>query len=57
MGNEKKKKDVRDEPGYWFTKLERADAEGDYEDAAEASKNLTRLGWEVKRVRQPEVSA
>lgn len=57
MPKDKKTKDVRDEAGYWFAKLERAVEENDYEDAADATKNLTRLGWEVKRARQPEVSA
>lgn len=46
-----------DEPGYWFSKLERADAEGDYDEAAEARRQLARLGWDVKRRKNPEVPA
>lgn len=46
---EKTKKTIFNEPGFWFAKLERADAEGDSEDAAEATKNLSRLGWDVQR--------
>lgn len=50
MSKEKKNpKSIADEPGYWFAKLERADAEADYEDAAEAKRNLDRLGWIVNR--------
>lgn len=51
MANEKKKpaKPANDEPGYWFVKLERADAEGDWDAAAEAQRNLKRLGWNVSR--------
>lgn len=56
MTNDKKQKDVRDDPGFWFAKLERADSENDYEDAAEAKKNLARLGWDVTR-RKQEVGA
>lgn len=41
---QKPDKDIRDEPGYWFVKFERAVEDGDYEVAAEAKRNLKRLG-------------
>jgi hypothetical protein len=36
-----------DMPLYWFAALERAVAQGDFERAAEAQRNLRRLGVEV----------
>ncbi|MCE9562876.1 MAG: hypothetical protein K8U57_12600 [Planctomycetes bacterium] len=35
-------------PVYWFARLERAVAEGDHEAAAEAQRELRRLGVTVK---------
>lgn len=49
-------KSKEDLPGFWFAKLERADETGDWETAAEAKRNLRRLGWDVSRVKS-EVGA
>jgi hypothetical protein len=38
---------VTDSPVYWFVKLERAVQEGDFEAAANAQRELTRLGVRV----------
>jgi len=35
-------------PAYWFVKLETAADEGLFEEAAEAQRELRRLGYEVK---------
>lgn len=39
---------VTDVPIYWFAKLERAVQEGDFVAAAEAQRELTRLGVHVQ---------
>ena len=36
-------------PAYWFVRLETAAAEGDFEQAAQAQRELRRLGYEVRR--------
>lgn len=53
MANEKKKalKPTKDEAGFWFIQLERFVEEGDWDKAAEAQRNLKRLGWNVSRER------
>ena len=38
---------VRDWPAYWFTRLEEALNEGDFDRAAEAARELRRLGVQV----------
>jgi hypothetical protein len=42
-----------DWPTYWFVRLERAVEEGDHEQAAEAQRQLRRLGVEVKYGAKP----
>lgn len=37
-----------DWPCYWFARLETAVVEGDHQDAAEAQRNLARLGVQVR---------
>lgn len=47
--NDKTPKRKEDLAGFWFAKLERADEIGDWETAAEAQRNLRRLGWNISR--------
>lgn len=50
MANEKKtSKPAHDSMGYWAVVLEGADQRGDWEAAAEAQRNLKRLGWNITR--------
>jgi hypothetical protein len=42
-----------DWPVYWFAKLERAVEEGDHQAAAEAQRQLSRLGVDVRYARRP----
>lgn len=46
------KRDHRDEPTYWFALLEIAREKGDYEAAAEAVRQLKRLGVSVSYSRR-----
>jgi hypothetical protein len=45
---------LNDWPVYWFAALERAVEKGDYEAAAEAQRQLARLGVQVRYGRRPE---
>jgi hypothetical protein len=47
--------DPRDYATTWFAVLERAKLANDFERAAEAVRQLKRLGVEVKFIRRPEV--
>ena len=56
MKPENKKTLATDWPAYWFVALERAIEEGDYEKAAEAQRNLKRLGVTVRFEREMKVA-
>jgi hypothetical protein len=43
-----------DWPVYWFAALERAVEDGDHQAAAEAQRQLSRLGVEVRYGRRPQ---
>ncbi len=47
MGDKKTSQGYRQEPTYWFAVLEIARAGGDFEQAAEAKRELQRLGVHV----------
>jgi hypothetical protein len=46
---------VTDTPIYWFVKLEHAVEESDFEAAAQAQRELSRLGVQVKHIRRPAI--
>lgn len=53
MAKEKKQQSVQDWPSYWFVQMEEAVNNSDFSAAAEAQRELERLGVSVKFHRKP----